>query len=144
MNASATSISPTALESVARFRVNYFYQHLGPAAVMRIIPERILTLDELKTPEVVGNFANFTSGLVLVTGPTGSGKSTTLAAIIDKINTERGLHIVTIEDPIEFVHPPQEVDALPARGRPTYAELRRSVARLDPAEPRCRVGGRNA
>jgi twitching motility protein PilT len=96
------------LASVARFRVNYFYQHNGPAAVMRIIPERILTLDELKAPAIVERFAHLRSGLVLVTGPTGSGKSTTLAAIIDKINTVHDKHIVTIEDPIEFVHPPKK------------------------------------
>lgn len=96
------------LESVARFRVNYFYQHHGPAAVMRIIPERILTLEELGAPEVVERFAHLRSGLVLVTGPTGSGKSTTLAAIIDKINSEYDKHIVTIEDPIEFLHPPKK------------------------------------
>ncbi len=96
------------LESVARFRVNYFYQHNGPAAVMRIIPERILTLEELKAPPVVARFAQLRSGLVLVTGPTGSGKSTTLAAIIDKINSDDDKHIVTIEDPIEFLHKPKK------------------------------------
>lgn len=93
------------LASIARFRVNYFYQQHGPAAVMRIIPERILTLEELKVPSVVEGFAHLRRGLVLVTGPTGSGKSTTLAAIIDKINATYDKHIVTIEDPIEFLHP---------------------------------------
>ncbi len=95
------------LPGVARFRVNYFYQQNGIAAVVRIIPERILTLDELKAPAVVAGFADLNSGLVLVTGPTGSGKSTTLAGIIDKINNNYAKHIITIEDPIEFLHPPK-------------------------------------
>ena len=96
------------LESVARFRVNYFFQQHGPAAVMRIIPERILSLEALKAPAVVEGLAHLRSGLVLVTGPTGSGKSTTLAGIIDKINSTYDKHIVTIEDPIEFVHKPKK------------------------------------
>jgi twitching motility protein PilT len=95
------------LPGVARFRVNYFYQHNGPGAVMRRIPERIRSLEELKTPPVIESFAHMRSGLVLVTGPTGSGKSTTLAAIIDKINQSYDRHIVTIEDPIEFLHTPK-------------------------------------
>ncbi len=96
------------LEAVARFRVNYFYQHHGPAAVMRIIPECIRSLEELSAPAIVERFAHLRRGLVLVTGPTGSGKSTTLAAIVDKINSEYDKHIVTIEDPIEFLHPPKK------------------------------------
>jgi twitching motility protein PilT len=95
------------LAGVARFRVNYFYQHNGPGAVMRRIPERIRSLEELGTPAVIETFAHMRSGLVLVTGPTGSGKSTTLAAIIDKINATYDRHIVTIEDPIEFLHAPK-------------------------------------
>jgi len=95
------------LEGVARFRVNFFCQENGAAAVMRIIPERVRTVDELGVPEAVANFANLTSGLVLVTGPTGSGKSTTLAAIVHAINASYDKHIVTIEDPIEFVHEPK-------------------------------------
>lgn len=93
------------LEGVARFRVNYFAQENGAAAVMRIIPEDILTLEDLKLPPVIESLAHVESGLILVTGPTGSGKSTTLAAIIDKINSTYARHIVTVEDPIEFVHP---------------------------------------
>jgi twitching motility protein PilT len=89
---------------VARFRANYFVQENGAAAVFRIIPEEIISLEQLNVPEAIANLANLTQGLVLVTGPTGSGKSTTLAAIVDKINRERALHIVTIEDPVEFVH----------------------------------------
>ena len=92
------------LENVGRFRCNYFYQHRGIGAVFRIIPTKILTLDELALPEVLKTIAEYTKGLVLVTGPTGSGKSTTLAAMIDYINDRRDAHIITIEDPLEFVH----------------------------------------
>ena len=93
------------LEGVARFRANYFVQDRGAAAVFRIIPEEIVGIDKLKLPEVIGSLADLESGLVLVTGPTGSGKSTSLSAIINEMNTNRSLHIITIEDPIEFVHP---------------------------------------
>ncbi len=92
------------LENVGRFRCNFFYQHRGIGAVFRIIPSKILTLDELALPEVLKTIAEYTKGLVLVTGPTGSGKSTTLAAMIDYINDRRDAHIITIEDPLEFVH----------------------------------------
>jgi len=92
------------LEGVARFRCNYFMQENGVGAVFRIIPERIVPLEELKLPPAVETFAHLEQGLVLVTGPTGSGKSTTLASIIDKINTTYAKHVVTIEDPVEFVH----------------------------------------
>ncbi len=94
-----------ALPGVARFRANYFGQENGAAAVFRIIPEKIIPLEDLKVPAVIESFAHLNQGLVLVTGPTGSGKSTTLAGIIDKINMTYAKHIVTIEDPIEFVHP---------------------------------------
>ena len=87
-----------------RFRVNFFYQMDGLSAVFRIIPVKILTLDELNLPPVIKTFAEIQRGLVLVTGVTGSGKSTTLAAILDKINRESKKHIITVEDPIEFVH----------------------------------------
>ena len=89
----------------ARFRANYFYQAHGMGAVFRTIPSKIKTVDELKLPPVVKTFSLLRSGLVLVTGPTGSGKSTTLAAIIDLINEMSARHVVTIEEPIEFVHP---------------------------------------
>jgi twitching motility protein PilT len=92
------------LEGVARFRANYLYQENGPGAVFRIIPETIVPLETLKLPAAVGKLAHMTQGLVLVTGPTGSGKSTTLASIIDTINATYARHIVTIEDPVEFVH----------------------------------------
>ena len=87
-----------------RFRVNFFYQMDGLSAVFRIIPVKILTLDELNLPPVIKTFTEIQRGLVLVTGVTGSGKSTTLAAILDKINREAKKHIITVEDPIEFVH----------------------------------------
>jgi twitching motility protein PilT len=87
-----------------RFRVNFFYQMEGLSAVFRIIPVKILNIDELKLPKVIHEFTKIQRGLVLVTGVTGSGKSTTLAAMIDKINRENKKHIITIEDPIEFVH----------------------------------------
>ncbi len=92
------------LEGVARFRANYFLQRRGAGAVFRIIPERIQTAQEIGLPEAVVNLANLDQGLALVTGPTGSGKSTTLAAIVDQINRTYTKHIVTIEDPVEFVH----------------------------------------
>lgn len=97
-----------ALEGVGRFRCNYFYQNEGPAAVFRIIPEKIKPLASLNLPPVLNSFADYTRGLVLVTGPTGSGKSTTLAGIINEINEKHAKHIVTIEDPLEFVHKPQK------------------------------------
>jgi len=90
---------------LARFRVNVFWQRKGLAAVMRTIPSKILTFDDLGLPDVVQRFCMLTKGLVLVTGPTGSGKSTTLAAMVDWINDTRADHILTIEDPIEFTHP---------------------------------------
>jgi twitching motility protein PilT len=92
------------IKGLARFRCNMFNQRGAVAAVYRLIPEKIKTFTELNLPPVLGNLAEKPRGLVLVTGPTGSGKSTTLAAMIDKINKERHDHILTIEDPIEFVH----------------------------------------
>src|SRR5690606_31227425 len=92
------------IKGLARFRCNMFNQRGAVAAVYRLIPEKILGFEELGLPPVLATLAERPRGLVLVTGPTGSGKSTTLAAMIDKINTERKDHILTIEDPIEFVH----------------------------------------
>jgi twitching motility protein PilT len=92
------------LPGVARFRANYLMQDRGVAAVFRIIPEEVQSLDELGAPPAVAALADLHKGLVLVTGPTGSGKSTTLAAIIDAINRNHERHIVTIEEPVEFVH----------------------------------------
>jgi twitching motility protein PilT len=93
------------IRSIGRFRCNVFNQRGAVAAVYRVIPEQIKSFVELGLPAVIGTLSERPRGLVLVTGPTGSGKSTTLAAMIDKINSERREHIITIEDPIEFIHP---------------------------------------
>jgi len=93
-----------AVPNLARFRVNAFHQNRGVAAVFRTIPSTVLTLDELGAPDIFRQLAELPRGLVLVTGPTGSGKSTTLAAMIDHINENFHHHILTIEDPIEFLH----------------------------------------
>jgi twitching motility protein PilT len=93
------------ITGLGRFRCNVFMDRKGPGAVFRLIPTKILTADDLKLPDVVRMFANLSKGLVLVTGPTGSGKSTTLAAVVDLVNQTRDDHLITIEDPIEFVHP---------------------------------------
>ena len=90
--------------NLARFRVNAFNQNRGPAAVFRTIPSKILSLEDLGCPEIFRDISDTPRGLVLVTGPTGSGKSTTLAAMVDYINKSKNDHILTIEDPIEFVH----------------------------------------
>ena len=92
------------IEQMSRFRCNVFMQRGNVAVVLRQIPYKIKTFDELDLPKVISDFAKLPRGLVLVTGPTGSGKSTTLAAIIDKINRERAVHIITVEDPIEYLH----------------------------------------
>src|SRR5689334_20911654 len=92
------------LAGVGRFRVNVFMQRHGMSAVFRIIPEEIKTIDELGLPQQLSRLMDTSEGLILVTGPTGSGKSTTLAAMIHTINKEKRAHIITIEDPIEFVH----------------------------------------
>ena len=91
-------------DDMTRFRINIFFQMEGISAVFRLITVKILTIDELSLPSIVHSFAQMERGLVLVTGVTGSGKSTTLAAIINEINWNRRKHIITIEDPIEFVH----------------------------------------
>lgn len=93
-----------AFGSLGRFRVNAFHERGNLAAALRLIPTEIKSVTELGLPNVIMSFADYPRGLVLVTGPTGSGKSTTLAALVDKINTERAQHIITIEDPIEFTH----------------------------------------
>ena len=89
---------------LGRFRVNAFHEKGNLAASLRLIPNQIKTITELGMPPIIQNFAEFPRGLVLITGPTGSGKSTTLAALVDKINSEKAQHIITIEDPIEFTH----------------------------------------
>jgi twitching motility protein PilT len=93
------------VKNLSRFRGNIYLQRGAVAAAIRTIPFKILSYDELGLPQVIADIANKPNGLVLVTGPTGSGKSTTLASIIDKINSEQRVHILTIEDPIEYLHP---------------------------------------
>src|SRR5687768_9987128 len=93
-----------AFGDLGRFRVNAFHERGNLAAALRLIPNEVLTLEQLGLPAVASKFTEYPRGLVLVTGPTGSGKSTTLAAMIHKINASRSCHIVTIEDPIEFTH----------------------------------------
>ncbi len=93
------------LQGVGRFRCNVFLQKGAVGAVFRLIPETIRSLEELNLPAVLARLADRPRGLVLVTGPTGSGKSTTLAAMIDRVNQQRPAHILTIEDPIEYIHP---------------------------------------
>ena len=93
------------VKSLSRFRANVFMQRGAVSGVFRQIPFKVRTFEELNLPPVIQDFTNRKKGLVLVTGPTGSGKSTTLAAMIDKINTDKPHHIITVEDPIEFLHP---------------------------------------
>jgi twitching motility protein PilT len=123
------------IPSVARYRVNLFRQQRGAGAVFRVIPTKIMTIEQLGLPTEVRRMANMRSGLVLVTGPTGSGKSTTLAAIIDLINETRSLHIITIEDPIEFVHPNKKClihqREIGSHAR-SFAEALKSAGREDP------------
>ena len=93
---------------LGRFRVNAFHERGNMAAALRLIPNEIPTIEQLGLPQVVNKFADYPRGLVLVTGPTGSGKSTTLASMIRKINEEKAVHIITIEDPIEYTHKSQK------------------------------------
>ncbi len=118
----------------ARFRANYFYKTTGLAAVFRTIPTKVLSLDDLGCPEVIRRMSERRAGLVLVTGPTGSGKSTTLAAMIDSINRTRACHILTIEDPVEFVHPPRKAQVTHREVGPdasSFAAAIRSAGRED-------------
>jgi len=122
-------------EDKARFRANYFFKQTGLAAVFRTIPSKILTLDELNTPEAVRKLAELRSGLVLVTGPTGSGKSTTLAAMVNHINRSRACHVLTVEDPIEFVHEPIRAQITHREVGPhasSFAHAIRSAGRENP------------
>ena len=124
-----------AFGDIARFRVNSFHERGKLAAAFRLIPSKIQSFSELGMPAVIESFADFPRGLVLVTGPTGSGKSTTLAALIDKINREKSRHIITIEDPIEFTH--KSIRSVIAQREVHYdtfsfAAALRSVLREDP------------
>lgn len=124
-----------AFGDIARFRVNAFHERGKLAAAFRLIPNKIRSINDLGLPTIVESFADFPRGLVLITGPTGSGKSTTLAALIDKINREKSTHIITIEDPIEFTHKSQR--SIIAQREVHYdtfsfAAALRSVLREDP------------
>ncbi|MCE9670731.1 PilT/PilU family type 4a pilus ATPase [Myxococcus stipitatus] len=119
----------------ARFRANYFYKATGLGAVFRTIPSKVLTLEDLKTPDVVRKLSERRSGLVLVTGPTGSGKSTTLAGMVNHINQTRAAHILTIEDPVEFVHESAKAQVTHREVGPhasSFATAIRSAGREDP------------
>ncbi len=119
----------------ARFRANYFYKSTGIAAVFRTIPVKVLSLEELGTPDIIMKLAERRAGLVLVTGPTGSGKSTTLAAMIDHINRTRACHILTIEDPVEFVHQSKRAQVTHREigiHASSFAHAIRSAGREDP------------
>jgi len=123
------------IEGVARFRVNGYRDMNGYCAVMRVIPEVIPTFEELNLPEVMRTFCTLSKGLVIITGPTGSGKSTTLAAMIDYINQNRNEHIITIEDPIEFVHTPKKCvinQREVHRNTTSFAHALRAALREDP------------
>jgi twitching motility protein PilT len=123
------------LSGVGRFRVNVFMQRHGIAAVFRLIPEEIQTIKELDLPEQLASLIDVSEGLVLVTGPTGSGKSTTLASLIHTINMEQQAHIITIEDPIEFVHENQRclINQREVGGHTrSFAAALRAVLREDP------------
>src|ERR1700733_8760136 len=93
-----------AFGDLGRFRVNAFHERGNLAAAMRLIPNQIKTIESLGLPPIIGKFTDYARGLVLITGPTGSGKSTTLAALVNKINEDRANHIITVEDPIEYTH----------------------------------------
>lgn len=124
-----------AFGDIARFRVNAFHERGKMAAAFRLIPNQIKSINDLGMPAIVETFAEYPRGLVLVTGPTGSGKSTTLAALVDKINREKSKHIITIEDPIEFTHKSQRsviVQREVHYDTFSFAAALRSVLREDP------------
>ena len=124
------------LPGVARFRVNAYFQRGRSAAAFRLVPGEIRTLEDLGLPPVLHALAEKPRGLVLVTGPTGSGKSTTLAAIVDEINRTRAEHILTIEDPIEFLHRHKRASSISARSGPTRSRSPRALRAALRAGPR--------
>ena len=122
------------MDEKSRFRCNFMKQQRGYCCVFRLIPTKILTLEQLNVPEQIKRFGEMRSGLVLVTGPTGSGKSTTLAALIDYINTNFSRHIITVEEPIEFVHPSKKsiiTQREVPNNCPTFADGLRASLRED-------------
>ncbi len=123
------------LANVGRFRVNAYMQRLGEGMVLRLIPSTVRSLDDLEMPPVLKDLAMKDRGLVLVTGPTGSGKSTTLAGLVDQMNRNREDHIITIEDPIEFVHQPKKCNINQREVGPhtmSFSAALRSALREDP------------
>ena len=122
------------MDEKSRFRCNYMKQQRGYCCVFRLNPTKILTMEQLNVPEQIKRFGEMRSGLVLVTGPTGSGKSTTLAALIDYINTNFARHIITVEEPIEFVHPSKKsiiTQREVPNNCPTFADGLRASLRED-------------
>ncbi len=126
---------PFTLEGIARFRANIFVQARGVSMALRLIPSRVRSLREIGTPPIVEQISEMRNGLILVTGSTGSGKTTTLAAIVDQINSSRSDHVITIEDPIEYIHTPKQCLVSQREvgpHTPSFAAALRAALREDP------------